>query len=33
LSGFAIESTRQLQEQAADPVYRHANRHRGRRIR
>ena len=31
LAGFAIESTRQLQEQATDPVYRHANRHRGRR--
>ena len=32
LAGFAIESTGQLQEQATDPVYRHANRHRGRRI-
>ena len=32
LAGFAIESTRQLQEQATDPAYRHANRHRGRRI-
>ena len=32
LAGFAIESTRQLQEQATDPVYRHAKRHRGRRI-
>lgn len=31
LAGFAIESTRQLQEQATDPVYRHANPHRGRR--
>ena len=28
LAGFAIESTRQLQEQATDPVYRHANRRR-----
>ncbi len=25
LAGFAIESTRQLQEQATDPVYRHPN--------
>ena len=33
LAGFAIESTRQLQEQATDPVYRHANAHRGRRSR
>ena len=32
LAGFAIESTRQLQEQATDPVYRHANRRRGRRV-
>ena len=32
LAGFAIESTRQLQEQATDPVYRHPNRHRGRRV-
>lgn len=32
LAGFAIESTRQLQEQATDPVYRHGNRHRGRRV-
>ena len=30
LAGFAIESTRQLQEQVNDPVYRHANAHRGR---
>ena len=33
LAGFAIESTRQLQEQATDPVYRHPNAHRGRRSR
>lgn len=33
LAGFAIESTRQLQEQTTDPVYRHANSHRGRRSR
>ena len=32
LAGFAIESTRQLQEQATDSVYRHPNRHRGRRV-
>lgn len=31
LAGFAIESTRQLQEEAVDPVYRHPNAHRGRR--
>ena len=31
LAGFAIESTRQLQEEAIDPVYRHPNAHRGRR--
>ena len=31
LAGFAIETTRQLQEKAVDPVYRHANAHRGRR--
>ena len=31
LAGFAIESTRQLQESAVDPLYRHANAHRGRR--
>ena len=31
LAGFASESTRQLQEEAVDPVYRHANAHRGRR--
>ena len=31
LAGFAIESTRQLQEDAVDPVYRHPNAHRGRR--
>ncbi|MEB3254318.1 MAG: hypothetical protein VKI93_06340 [Synechococcus sp.] len=29
LAGFAIESTRQLQEQATDPVYRHPKGHRG----
>ena len=33
LAGFAIESTRQLQGQATDPDYRHANAHRGRRSR
>ena len=31
LGGFAIESMRQLQEQAPDPAYRHYNSHRGRR--
>ena len=31
LGGFAIESMRQLQEGASDPVYRHSNSHRGRR--
>ena len=31
LGGFAIESMRQLQEQATDPAYRHYNSHRGRR--
>ena len=31
LAGFAIESTRQLQEEAVDPVYRHPNARRGRR--
>ena len=31
LAGFAIETTRQLQEKAVDPVYRHPNAHRGRR--
>jgi hypothetical protein len=31
LAGFAIETTRQLQEEAFDPVYRHPNAHRGRR--
>ena len=31
LGGFAIESMRQLQEQATDPAYRHSNSHRGRR--
>ena len=31
LAGFAIETTRQLQEKAVDPVYRHPNSHRGRR--
>lgn len=31
LAGFAIESTRQLQEQATDPVYRHPKAQRGRR--
>ena len=31
LAGFAIESMRQLQEEATDEVYRHYNSHRGRR--
>ena len=31
LAGFAIETTRQLQEESVDPVYRHPNAHRGRR--
>ena len=31
LAGFAIETTRQLQEKAVNPVYRHPNAHRGRR--
>ena len=31
LGGFAIESMRQLQEEASDPAYRHYNSHRGRR--
>lgn len=31
LAGFAIETTRQLQEKAVDPVYRHPKAHRGRR--
>ena len=31
LSGFAIETMRQLQEEATDPAYRHTNSHRGRR--
>ena len=31
LGGFAIETMRQLQEQATDPIYRHVNSHRGRR--
>ena len=31
LAGFAIESTRQLQEQATDPVYRYPKAQRGRR--
>ena len=31
LAGFAIETTRQLQEEAVDPLYRHTNAHRGRR--
>ena len=31
LAGFAIETTRQLQEEAVDPVYRHHNAPRGRR--
>ena len=29
LGGFAIETMRQLQEQATDPAYRHSNVHRG----
>ncbi|MGC6483717.1 MAG: hypothetical protein ACON4T_09180 [Synechococcus sp.] len=32
LAGFAIESTRQLQEQATDPLYRHAKTDRRRRV-
>ena len=31
LAGFAIETTRQLQEQATDPLYRSRNPYRGRR--
>ena len=31
LGGFAIETMRQLQEEATDPAYRHSNSHRGRR--
>ena len=31
LGGFAIETMRQLQEDATDPAYRHYNSHRGRR--
>ena len=31
LGGFAIETMRQLQEEASDPAYRHYNSHRGRR--
>ena len=31
LAGFAIETMRQLQEEATDPAYRHSNSHRGRR--
>ena len=31
LAGFAIETMRQLQEQATDPMYRPKNPHRGRR--
>ena len=31
LGGFAIETMRQLQEEATDPAYRHTNSHRGRR--
>ncbi len=31
LGGFAIETMRQLQEEATDPAYRHYNSHRGRR--
>tara|TARA_B000000565_G_scaffold169685_1_gene128432 strand:+ start:1635 stop:1928 length:294 start_codon:yes stop_codon:yes gene_type:complete len=31
LGGFAIETMRQLQEEATDPAYRHNNSHRGRR--
>ena len=30
LGGFAIETMRQLQEEATDPAYRHSNSHRGR---
>jgi hypothetical protein len=29
LAGFAIETMRQLQEEASDPAYRHTNSHRG----
>ena len=31
LGGFAIETMRQLQEEATDPAYRHRKAHRGRR--
>ena len=31
LGGFAIETMRQLQQEATDPAYRHSNSHRGRR--
>ena len=31
LGGFAIETMRQLQEEASDPAYRHGKSHRGRR--
>ena len=31
LGGFAIETMRQLQEEATDPAYRHSSAHRGRR--
>ena len=31
LGGFAIETMRQLQEEATDPAYRHSKAHRGRR--
>ena len=31
LGGFAIETMRQLQEEATDPAYRHSNSHLGRR--
>ena len=31
LGGFAIETMRQLQEEATDPLYRHGTSHRGRR--
>jgi len=31
LGGFAIETMRQLQEEAIDPAYRHSKSHRGRR--
>ena len=31
LGGFAIETMRQLQEEATDPAYRHSNSHRGKR--